>query len=378
MKFFSKKEKDVDGLIGIDFGAGGIKAVEIIANSSRLALLTYGYSSQKLNFAKSENLLDDQKKSAEILKEIVKKSGMKSKNANASLPSQHVFHAVVTIPRPSDAKEDIKILIEAQIQKLLPMPLGDMIIDSTIIDNLLLSDEEKTKGSGTGPLQKIENIQNKHIKVLVSGAPKKLVSSYVEMCKLAGVNLISLETESFALIRSLIGKDKARIMIVDIGFERTNVTIVDSGIPYLHRSIKAGGANITAMLAKQMGILPDQAEQVKLDLAGDKISVDIPPVLQEAMMPILHEIKYALELYAQQDFHSNSTVEKIILTGGSAQLPQIDPFLTKMLNINVYIGNPWARIATPEGMQALLAEIGPKFSVAVGLAMKLAKEKPIK
>jgi hypothetical protein len=40
------------------------------------------------------------------------------------------------------------------------------------------------------------------------------------------------------------------------------------------------------------------------------------------------------------------------------------------LNINVYIGDPWARIITPEELRPLLDEIGPRLSVAVGLAMR--------
>ena len=164
-------------------------------------------------------------------------------------------------------------------------------------------------------------------------------------------------------------------MIVDIGYERTNITIVDGGIPYLHRSIKAGGGTVTAMIAKQMSIPLEQAEQVKLDMALSSKGADLPPVLREAMMPILHEVRYALELYGQQMFHDNNMVDKIILTGGSASLPQLDPFLTEALNMNIYLGDPWARVAAPEGLRPVLSEIGPRFSVAIGLAMKLGGKK---
>ena len=384
MGLFSKKEQTANGLIGVDVGAGGMKVVELLPQKGRLVLSTYGYSEMKSIEGEHKPLIDDPKKAANILREIMKRSDMKSTNANAALPSHAVFHAIVTIPQPRDPKEDIKPLIESQVKKLLPMPLEDMILDSTVIDKHLLpkkvEKDEKGKKEDKKEEKKPEPVgkDRKHIRVLVSGAPKALVAKYVEIFKLAKLNLTSLETEAFALIRSLIGKDKARMMLVDIGFERTNIVIADQGLPYLHRSIKAGGASVTSMIAKQMSVPVQQAEQVKLDLAVSSGKEELPPMLREAMMPILHEVKYALELYAQQTFHDHNTVDKIVITGGSAHLPKIDSFLTEALNINVYLGNPWARVGTPDGLRPVLDEIGPRFSVAVGLAMKLTAAKAAK
>ncbi|MFA6522195.1 MAG: type IV pilus assembly protein PilM [Patescibacteria group bacterium] len=374
MGLFGKKESRSPGLIGVDVGAGGIKAVELIPESGKVRLATYGYSQIKNFDTWTGSLLDDPKKGAEILLRIHKESGMKSMRANASLPSQHVFHAIITIPQPKDAKENLKPMIEAQVRKLLPQPIENMILDSLVIDKQLLPkpivEDKKAQALALPPPPQ----ESKHIRVLVSGAPKELVGKYLEIFKLAKIELVSLETEAFALIRSLIGNDKARVMIVDIGYERTNITIVYEGIPYLHRSIKTGGGVITSMLAKQTGVTMAEAEQMKVDLAS-ATNADVPQVLKDAMMPILHEIRYSLELFGAQDFHEHNTVEKIILTGGSARLPYIDPFLTEALNINVYIGDPWARIAVPAGLRPVLDEIGPRFSVAAGLAMKLLPEK---
>lgn len=382
MGLFSKKKSQPSGLIGIDVGAGGIKAVELALQDGRLRLKTYAYSSFSDLSVQRKSLLDDPKKAAAVLREMYKKSKMSSNIANAALPSHSVFHAIVTIPQPKDAKQDIKPMIDTQVKKLLPMPIEDMILDSTIIDKHLLPKAQNKEEKGKDKKAQKKPVSRddigvptpkdqQHIRVLISGAPKDLVSKYISVFKMAKLTLSSLETEAFALIRSLVGKDKARIMVVDIGYERTNITIVDGGIPYLHRSIKAGGANVTAMIAKQMSLSMDQAEQVKLDLAMSAQQGEVPPVLREAMMPILHEIRYALELYAQQIFHDNNTVDKIILTGGSAHMPHLDPFLTEALNMNIYLGDPWARVAAPEGLRPVLSEIGPRFSVAVGLAMKL-------
>ena len=371
MGIFKKKEPQSSGIIGVDIGAGGMKVVELTREKGRMRLLTYGYA----EVHSSKVLIDDPKWAAGVLRDVYKKAGMKSNRVNTSLPSHAVFHAIITIPVPKSPKEDIKPMIESQVKKLLPMPIEEMILDSTVIDKELLpkaDDKKKAKKSELNDDDKKSQpvkSSGKHARVLVSGAPKEMVAKYVELFKQAKLQLVSLETEAFALIRSLIGNDRSRIMIVDVGYERTNISIVQQGIPFLHRSIKAGGAMVTEAIANQMGISAEDAEQTKQDLAAADVG-EIPPVLKDALQPIVHEARYSLELFAAQDFHEQSTVEKIIITGGSAHLPYFDTFLTDQLNINVYLGDPWARVATPHGLRPVLNEVGPRFSVAIGLAMK--------
>lgn len=387
MGLFGKKETVSPALVGVDLGAGGIKVAELMPEKGRVKLERYAYADiDSVPGAKS--LIDDPKRAAEILKQLLKEADIKAKRANASLPASAIFHAIITIPQPKSAKENIKPMIELQVKKLLPVPIENMILDSTVIDKDLLPKAEavmkkeakkekepatEEEGNALTSVDRAEDIatQTKHVRILVSGAPKDLVAKYVETFKLAGLELSALETEAFALIRSLVGKDKSRIMIVDIGQERANIMIVDNGIPFLHRSVKAGGGQMTDVIAKKMGVDHAAAEQMKRDLARTASQGELPPVLKEAMMPIVHEVRYSLELYAQQQTDGSSGVEKIILTGGSANLPQMDRVLSSALNMNVYIGDPWARVAAHPDVAPMLEEIGARFAVAVGLAMKV-------
>lgn len=388
MGLFGKKETVSPALVGVDIGAGGIKVVELMPEKGRVKLERYAYADIDTQPG-VKSVIDDPKRAAEILTQLLKQADVKSKRANASLPASEIFHAIITIPQPKSSKENIKPMIELQVRKLLPVPLENMILDSTVIDKDLLPKAEevmkkaekdkpkesvKEEESALTSVDHAEDIatQTKHVRILVSGAPKDLVAKYVETFRLAGLELAALETEAFALIRSLIGKDKSRIMIVDIGQERANIMIVDNGIPFLHRSVKAGGGQMTDLIAKKMGVDRAAAEQMKRDLAHAASQGELPPVLKEAMMPIVHEVKYSLELYAQQQSDGSSGVEKIILTGGSANLPQIDRVLSTALDMNVYIGDPWARIAAYPDLSPLLEEIGSRFAVAAGLAMKVS------
>ena len=210
-------------------------------------------------------------------------------------------------------------------------------------------------------------------RVLVTAAPKTLVAKYVDIFKQSGLELISLETEAFAEIRSLIGKDRSSIMIVDIGAFRTNIMIVERGIPLVTRSIATGGHAVTQTIAKTLGIPTEQADSMKRDIASMQSFAqggDIFPILAILMKPVMDELRYSLNQYQQESNGSAVRVEKIVLTGGSALLPRLSEFLTKEMNINTYLGNPWARVVYPPDLRPVLDEMGPRFAVAVGSAMR--------
>lgn len=365
--FRKKKTEQFSGLLGVDIGTSGIKVVEIVPDKGRLRLSRYGYSEPAGSVRVEGALIDDAPKAAETLRKIMKESDMRAHQAVASLPSSKVFHAMITLPVPKDPKEDLKPIIEAQARKLLPLPLEEMILDSNILDKDLLPKQEADRDKQAAV--EVGDKSKKYIRVLLTGAPKVLVAKYVELFRIAKIELVSLETEVFAVERSLVGKDKSRVMIVDMGAERTNIAIIDKGVPYLTRGIKSGGNAITQALATSMSVSFEEAEAMKRDLAYSTAQ-GLPAPLEEAVKPILHEIKYALQLYADQEFHDNSTVEKVVITGGSSAVPGLIPYLTTALNVNVYHGDPWARVATVAEARPVLDEVGPRLAVAIGLAMR--------
>ncbi len=371
--FRGKKQEAFHGMLGVDLGPSGVKIVELTPEKGKMRLSTYGYSEYAEPKPEAMAFLDDVDKTVEAITRIVKESGMKATKAIAALPSAMVFQAIITIPQPKNVKEDLKALIETQAAKLLPLPLSEMILDSNVLDKDLLPKEEergKKKEESMSQQPTDEARKNKNIRVLITGAPKTLVGKYVEIFRRSKIELVSLETEVFALIRSLVGNDKSRIMLVDMGHVQTNIAIVDRGVPYLHRSTRGGGVDVTNALAQSTSMAFADAERMKCDLGLQQGGGEPPKLVQTALANIVHELRYAIELYAAQDFHSNTTVEKIIMTGGSAHLPALDTYLTSQLNVNVYIGDPWARIAAPPSLRPVLEEVGPRFAVALGLAMR--------
>jgi len=340
--------------IGLDIGQSGIKLVELKNEKGRARLVTYAFAKLPVeSYEKAMN--EDVDKTADFIKKMIAKAKCTTKLAVAALPISSVFSSIISVP--SSNEKELNETIQLQAKKLIPVPLDEISLDHKVVD---------TSAGGEG--------SKKTTKVLLTGAPKSLVQKYMTLSKKAGLELISLETEAFAQIRALIGKDRSSIMVIDIGSVRTNIAVIEKGIPFLNRSIATGGVAITQTISKTLGVPYEQAENMKRDIRAMQTFAqtgDISPILTTLLKPIIDEIKYSFNLYqGQTEDGQQKRIDKIILTGGSALLPSLPEFITQLMNVNAYLGDPWARIVYPQDLRPILDEIGPRFSVSIGCAMR--------
>ena len=251
--------------------------------------------------------------------------------------------------------------MEWEAKKVLPLPLEEMILDWKVIgDDKILKDP------------KIETFSN--LQVLLTGAAKEVVQKYIEIFKKADLELISLETEAFALARALVGKDKATVILVDIGAVNTDISIVENAIPLLNRSVSVGGLSISEQITKTLNVTLEQGEQFKRDLAGNSELLGggdiLPELIQRPIQAIIDEIEYTINFYLEQPDNKDKRIERIVLSGGTANLFNLPKYFSDKLGIRTFIGNPWARVIYPEDLQPVLEEVGPRLATAIGLAMR--------
>lgn len=363
--FGSSKSKT---FLGVDIGGSSIKVVELANEKGRARLMTYGYLELPPQDG-GDGLFDQPKKAGEFLARVCKESDVKATQAMTALQSSNVFSTILSLPKSKDPKM-MKGLIDAELGKLAPLPVNEMITYSTMIDGEGGKGKAEKGASVGAPLVGAHSEKDKYSRVLVTGAAKTLVSKYIEIFKTAKLSLQAIDTESFALIRALIGKDKGAIMILDLGSKRTNLFIVEKGIPFVSRSINLGGDSVTKRMVEQMQLKEEDAERAKRDLGIAGGNGALPKILEPIMQPIVNEIRFAFQLYANMELTELKRVEKIILTGGSSHLAHVPEYLSETLNMNVYRGDPWARVVYPKDLAVVLEEIGPRMAVAVGLAMR--------
>lgn len=346
MGLFSSAKDNL--FLGIDIGDSSIKMVELRHKGKKIFLNNYAFS-ENIGDVKFTRI-DDIAYLAGAINKIKDKAGITSTKAVASLPTFSVFSSIINL-----SGVDKKSLAEAVVEeakKIIPLPLEEMVLDWKIIPD--------EPGSG----------DKKNIRVFLTGSPKKLIKKYVDIFKKAKLELVSIETETFSLVRSLLGNDKSPAMIVEIGANSTDLSIVLESIPVLNRSLEISGNTVTELLGQNLGLDFAQAEQFKFDLSislNEDSREELPQLILQALQPIINEIEYMLDFFQSQN---SSRVEKIILSGGGSLLLNLADFLSKKLNVKVIIGDPWNRVSYPVDLKPVITEIGPKLAVAIGLALR--------
>lgn len=335
--------------LGVDIGDSSLKMVELQKKNRKIQLSNYAFSENvsEVNFTKIEDI----NYLAQAILKVRQEAGITATKVTASLPTFAVFSSIINLSNVD--KKNIVVAINEEAKKVIPLPLEEMILDWKVIP------DENGKIPSKG-----------NMRVFITGSPKKLVRKYIDVFKKANLNLVSLETETFSLVRSLLGDDKSTVMVTEIGANSTDIFIVRESIPVLNRSLSVCASTITSALAEKLGMTYSQAEQFKLDLSislGAESTDELPQLITKTIEPIVTEIQYLLDFYRSQN---GGEIEKIILSGGGSMLLNLDEYLTKRLNIKVIVGDSWSRVSYPEELKPVLSEIGAKLSVAVGLAMR--------
>jgi len=335
--------------LGIDIGDSSLKMVELKKKNHRIYLSNYAFSENvaEVNFMK----VDDANYLARAINKVRTEAKISAKKVTASLPTFAVFSSIINVNNVD--KKGMAEAVNEEAKKVIPLPLDEMTLDWKIIPDK------------NGKIQTKGNLQ-----VFLTGSPKKLVRKYIDIFKSAKLELASLETETFSLVRSLVGDDKSTVMIVEIGANSTDLFIVKESIPVLNRSLAVCAATVTRVLSEKMGLSFAQAEQFKFDLSvtlNSDTKEELPQLLIKTIEPIVTEMEYMLDFFQSQN---KGSVEKIILSGGGALLLNLPDYLSKRLNLKVIIGDPWNRVRYPEELKPVLSEVGPRLAVAIGLAMR--------
>jgi len=346
MGLFSKSD---NSFLGVDIGDSSLKMVELEKRGKKIYLTNYAFSENvsDVNFTK----IEDSAYLAKAINKVRNEANISAKKVTASLPTFAVFSSIINLTGVDKKNLTDQVLEEAK--KVIPLPLEEMKIDFKVIPET--ADNKAVKSN---------------VRVFLTCSPRKIVRKYIDVFKLAGLELSYLETETFSLVRSLIGNDKSTIMIVEIGANSTDISVVRESIPVLNRSLEICGTTITKALMEKMELTFAQAEQFKLDMSLDGANIigsDLPPVVVKAIAPILSEIKYMLDFY---NMSNQKPIEKLVLSGGSALLLNLSSYLSDKLNLQVVVGDPFNRVTYSDELRPIIREIGPKLAVAVGLALR--------
>lgn len=299
---------------------------------------------------------------ADVLKQMAAQCGLENKRVVSSIWGDKVITRHIEVP-VMPAKE-LKKTVRWEAEKFIPVPLKDMIIEFVPLNNA------KESGSGTIKQQ-----------LLLAAVASELVYKFHNAFEKAGITLEALDLQPFALWRLFSGDTAMPLLasaaaarddvlaVADIGASTTHVVFIKRGFIKYTRALPTGGHALTEAVRRTLKVDPEVARRVKENAGlfpangeatdGEGFKVEqIHNALYAGIRELVKELRLSLDFYGTRE--KESTVAKLILTGGESKLKGLAPFLSKELGI------PVEPAIISDGKQT----IDPSFSVAIGLALR--------
>jgi type IV pilus assembly protein PilM len=220
-------------------------------------------------------------------------------------------------------------------------------------------------------------------RILLVVAYREQIDRYVEACRKAGVGLIGIDLEAFALLRALqapqsgAGDDpSAALVAVAIGHERSTFAVSDGRVCEFTRVLEWGGAAINVAIARALDAAPSEVEAVKrtLSLTEENVPEGLTPeqatkardALRRAIQAFARELVSSLQFYQNQP--GSLGIGEIVLTGGTTHLAGLAAELERLIGVHVRIGDPLARMKVSKRLGEP-EQVG-SYAVAIGLGIE--------
>ncbi len=340
-------------VLGLDIGTKYIKYVALNQHGGgRYELFSVGMSPSPVRGVNSDAKVDHETL-AVVIKKLLRDGGLKPRLVNVALPEVAVFTRIVSVPPLSE--RELASAIKWEAEQYIPLPLAEVEMDFSIV----------------GETKDAEG--NKRLDVLLVAAPKVVIDRYNKVLELCELEAEAMETEIISASRALLPPTPDKpltVMVMNIGDQTTDFSILKSNVIAFTRSIPTGGGSFTKVISQDLGLPINQAEEFKktYGLRQDQLEGKVYHALLPIFNVIVEEVKRAIT-YFQNKF-PEEVISSIILAGGSAKLPGMVEALTNSVGLETQIGDPWTRVSRDPQRFAKLDEEKAVFVVATGLAMR--------
>lgn len=342
MKLFSS----VGDFFALDIGTTAVRVVELRKSGDAWSLVKYGSAPVDIKVASSDSM-DDQRRLGEVITNLLTQTGISARNVVVGMPSNKTFATVVDLP--DLPPQELASTIKYQAEQFIPMAIEDVKIDWSVLGKSL-RDPSK-------------------IEVLLASVSNKFSESRLDLIESLGLNVVALEPDSLALVRSLVpAASKDAHMIIDFGDFTTDIVMVLAGAPRLIRSIPVGLQSLVKVAQQNLTIDANQATQfiMKFGLYPDRLEGQILKALDATLEQFVAEVTKSAKFF--QSRYPNVPVSSIILSGYTLSIPACGEYIATKTGIPTTAGNAWANVRFSGDMRDKLMQIAPQFAVVVGLA----------
>jgi type IV pilus assembly protein PilM len=339
-------------VIGLNLGKSSIRAIELEKKKEGLVVTNFGaYDNPRLNLDSTDK--NDVDAFAESLKHFITEIGFNTPNVCIGLHESNVFMRVISLPQMND--KEFKTSVKYEAEQYIPLPLDQVNLSYQKLDPDF-TDKNKV------------NIQ-------IVAAKKEVLENYVTLAKKAGLVVRAIEPETLALGR-ILGDTRDKpigTMILKLGYSGTLVVVSYGGYVRFTRVVTVGGDILTKIIQQSLNIEPEQAEEYKKSYGMDRYQGDgkVYEVLKPTIDNLVLEIKRASMFFTKHN--PSASIKRVILTGGTALMPELITYIANNLDVEVQVADPLRNLTISpklDKQKGALIEQGPRYSTAIGLAMR--------
>lgn len=354
MFFFGRKKPP---LVGIDISSTAVKLLELSQTTGRAGtsyrVEAYGVEPLPSNAVVEKNIAEVDAV-GEAIRAAVKRSGTKAKNAAVAVSGSAVITKVISMPA-SLSDQDLESQIQLEADQYIPYPLEEVNIDFEVL----------------GQSEKNPEL----VDVLLAASRSENVDDRVAALELAGLTAAVVDVEAYAMENACTqlvdqlpeGGEEQTIAIVDVGATTTTLNVLHNNKIIYTREQNFGGRQLTEEIQRRYGLSMEEAGMAKRQ--GGLPDNYVPEVLDPFKEAMVQQVSRSLQFFFSSSAYSS--VEHIVLAGGSSSIPGVDDLIEEKLGTSASVANPFANMSVANKVKPqVLSADAPALMIACGLALR--------
>lgn len=330
--------------VGLDFSDTTLRFMKLTQSIHGLLPDAYAQLTLPEGVLERGRIVDEAKLTA-FLKEV--RTMHKLSNVRIAIPESQVYS--VTLPIDTAVGDDVRGSIELLLEDNIPLSVGEAIFDYQI-----LTTTEKT------------------MVVQVVAIAETVAETYLRVFTNAGMTPVSFEVDSQAIVRALLAPHTSgSALIVDIGAERTGISIATANTAVYTATLEFGGKTLIDALMREQSLDLTQAHRV-LHEGINPVHTETFPVLANALSVLRDEIDRRFIYWhdRKDELAPLPAIDTVYLCGGYSTIDGLADYLSASLKLRVLSSNPWVNCISFDHMIPSLANTeAQSYVTAIGLAL---------
>jgi type IV pilus assembly protein PilM len=348
--------KKKDHLVGLDIGSRSIKVGEVKDTSSGRTLTRFGAIDIAPGIIEEDGIKNPEA-AADSISQMFKLYNIKQHNVAISVGGYSVIVKKINVQNmPEDQLQET---IHLEAEQYIPFDISDVNLDFQILG-----------GSELNPNQ---------MSVLLVAAKKEMISDYLNVMELAGLNPCTIDVDAFALQNIYEANYEAEnecVALIDIGANKTSLNILKNNSSVFMRDVSLGCSQINHRIVSQADCTVEEAEEIKNNENQDRMpQEDLNEIVSSIVADWTTEIRRALDFFYST--YPDDQLKKIVLSGGGANIKEFRKMLGVQTSTEVSVISSFDKFHIDESNidTTFLNKMAPQAAICLGLALRRVDDK---